>query len=453
MLCGLVSLILVFVMAVPMTVSAAEATKVSTAEELQTAVEAGGDIVLDADITASITIPAGKTVTLDLNGHKLTNTAGNHTIINEGTLTIKGNGTVDNVSHGTGALFNEGTATINGGNFIRSKESATSLEKRTDNSNSWYVIYNQGTLTVNGGSVKNNSYYSSLLENINGTLNVNGGTFENGDITLKNDENGIMNITAGAIKSDSQAVQNWSKLTVTGGTLEGKVHTWSYSSTNQGVTTIGGNARVNGDVSAIQYDDATMVSTVIIKGGTISGVIEKAKFRSTGGGYVSQKPEVTTCEIIISGGTFDNRPAEELIVQDKVAIKFKRGDDEKYYVGTEQGIQEIVNSAKSGDQIDVIKGNVKLTITTPGVTIGNNGGTVVVNDQELADGTTVTIPEKSEPTAPSQDPSQKPADNAKADKNAATGDDFNMLAAGGAALAAIIAMAAVVITGRRQRQK
>lgn len=114
MLCSIISL-MVFVMAVPMTVSAA--TNVTTADQLKAAVAKGGDITLGADIEASIEIPAGVTITLDLNGKTLTNEAGNYTITNEGTLTIKGDGTVDNVSHARGALVNKGTATITGGTF------------------------------------------------------------------------------------------------------------------------------------------------------------------------------------------------------------------------------------------------------------------------------------------------------------------------------------------------
>lgn len=77
---------------------------------------------------------------------------------------------------------------------------------------------------------------------------------------------------------------------------------------------------------------------------------------------------------------------------------------------------------------------------------------VVVNDQELTNGTTTVIKEV-DPTKPSQDQTQKPSDTAKADKSAKTGDDFNLFAVGGVALAAIIAMAAVAITGRRHRQR
>lgn len=108
MLCSLVSLIMVLVMAVPMTVSADTVTTVTNAEALKSAVANGGEIALGNDITASIEIPAGVTVALDLNGKTLTNEAGKHTITNNGTLTVKGGGTVDNVSHAKGALVNKG---------------------------------------------------------------------------------------------------------------------------------------------------------------------------------------------------------------------------------------------------------------------------------------------------------------------------------------------------------
>lgn len=86
-----------------------------SADDLQAAI-AGGEteITLGEDITASITVPAGQTLTLNLGGHKLTNEAGKHTITNQGNLTITGEGTVDNVSHAHGALFGDGgTTTIN----------------------------------------------------------------------------------------------------------------------------------------------------------------------------------------------------------------------------------------------------------------------------------------------------------------------------------------------------
>ena len=447
MLCSIISLIMVFVMAVPMTVSAAE-VPVTTAEQLKAEVAKGGDITLGADIEASIEIPAGVTVTLDLNGKTLTNEAGNHTITNEGTLTIKGDGTVDNVSHARGALVNKGTATINGGTFTRSQEKGDSPSN--NGGNSWYVIDNQGVLTVTGGTVRNTSGFSSLVRNMNGTLNVNGGNFSNEFIALKNDDNGIMKITAGTIESKEQAVQNWHNLDVTGGTFNGDVYTWSYDN-SQGTATIGGSAVIDGNVAAVQYGNATAKSTVEIKGGTITGTIEKGEY---GNAYNRVDPSAATSIITVSGGTFAKEPASAFIPKDKIAIKYvEANSDGRYYVGTNDEIQAIVDNAKAGDTIDVIHGNANLTLTKPGVTIGNNGAEkVVVNDQELTNGTTTVIKEV-DPTKPSQDQTQKPSDTAKADKSAKTGDDFNLFAVGGVALAAIIAMAAVAITGRRHRQR
>ena len=75
--------------------------------------------VMSEDTTATIKVPNGKNATLDLNGKTLTNKTGEHTIIveNGATLTITGNGIVDNVSHGKGAIVNSGEVTLNGGTF------------------------------------------------------------------------------------------------------------------------------------------------------------------------------------------------------------------------------------------------------------------------------------------------------------------------------------------------
>lgn len=453
MLCSIISLIMVFVMAVPMTVSAAE--KTVTTGTLQAAIDSAtsGDVIkLGQNFNESITIPAGLNITLDLNGKTLTNEAKKDTITNNGTLTVKGNGTVDNVSHGKGALVNKGTATINGGTFTRSQEASTS--PKDPGGNSWYVIYNQGTLTVNDGTVTNNSKFSSLVRN-DGTMNINGGTFTNIFNTIKNDATGTMIISAGTITSGDQAVQNWHNLDVTGGTFNGDVDTWSYDGDGEkcaGTTSINGNAVIDGDVAAIRYGDATTsIPRVEINGGTVKGTVQKGEY---GAAYVVVAPSAPSSVITVSGGTFAKKPESAFIAQGRIAIEYVQGgNDGRYYVGTNDEIQKIVDNAKSGDTINVIHGNAHLTLTKPGVTIGNKGAEeVVVNDQELANGTTTVIKEV-DPTKPSQDQTQKPSDTAKADKSAKTGDDFNLFAVGGVALAAIIAMAAVAITGRRHRQR
>lgn len=184
-------------------------------------------IKLAEDATGDIVIPAEKTITLDLGGHKLTNVSGN-TITNEGTLTITGTGTVDNVTNGKAALYNKGTATLNGGTFERSAEAG--VDSGNYGGNSFYTILNHGSMTVNEGVVVNNKgHFSSLFENgyysynnrdgvENPSLIINGGTFDGGLNTIKNDDNATLVINNGTFKNYTQAcVQNHHVAEINGG--------------------------------------------------------------------------------------------------------------------------------------------------------------------------------------------------------------------------------------------
>ncbi len=189
----------------------------------------GATITLAGDAKGDVVIPAGKTITLDLGGHKLTNVSGN-TITNEGTLTITGTGTVDNVTNGKAALVNYGTAALNGGNFTRSKENPEN-NKNNGGGNSYYTILNDkgATMTINEGvTVSNVGHFSSMLRNGGdgntaavSTMTINGGTFSGGINTVKNDENGVLTINGGDFSNTSQVViMNWNKATIFGGTFE-----------------------------------------------------------------------------------------------------------------------------------------------------------------------------------------------------------------------------------------
>ena len=273
-----------------------EAT-VSSKEELEQALNGSSvtTIKLDADITASITIASGKTITLDLNGHKLTNTDGQHTITNNGTLTITGTGTVDNVSHARAALFNnEGaTAVLNGGSFTRSQENGKT--KEDSGNNSFYTIQNLGTMTINAGvSVTQNGCFSSMVANgyYNGTgktntptMIINGGTFSGGLNTVKNDDCGVMTINGGEFKNFAQAcVQNHNKLTITNGNFDGSELKAIADSTVSVIYNCGCGAD----------NDKGMLS---ISGGTFSGGKEETY-------VICDVSTVSEAYTDISGGTF-----------------------------------------------------------------------------------------------------------------------------------------------------
>ncbi len=200
---------------------------------------------------AQVNVPANKTLVIDLNGHTLTNATdkeavaggANHTIINNGTLTITDNsgsiGAIDNITHGKAPLYNAvgGTVTILKGYFIRSKEAGISADNSGDNS--YYYIDNAGTMTIGDGNTTNedihvgsDGHFSSLVhngwydgnKNSSGsvaTLTINTGSFTGGLNTIKNDDYGKLIINSGEfINATQYCVQNWNEAQINGGIFE-----------------------------------------------------------------------------------------------------------------------------------------------------------------------------------------------------------------------------------------
>lgn len=183
--------------------------------------------VMSEDTTAFVNVPAGVTATLDLGGKTLTNKADEHTIIveNGATLTITGNGIVDNVSHGKGAIVNSGEVTLNGGTFKRSAEKGT-YSPYGNGGNSWYTIANYGTMEINTGvTVENAGGYSSMIRNggdvtADCNLTIEGGNFAGGINTVKNDSFGVLTINGGNFSNTAQyVIMNWNKAEITAGTF------------------------------------------------------------------------------------------------------------------------------------------------------------------------------------------------------------------------------------------
>ena len=208
-------------------VSAAAGTALPAAVDGVITLE-NGTYVMSGDTTATIKVPNGKNATLDLNGKTLTNKTGEHTIIveNGATLTITGNGIVDNVSHGKGAIVNSGEVTLNGGTFKRSAENGT-YSPYGNGGNSWYTIANYGTMEINTGvTVENAGGYSSMIRNggeatADCNLTIRGGNFTGGINTVKNDLFGVLTINGGNFSNTAQyVIMNWNKAEITAGTFQ-----------------------------------------------------------------------------------------------------------------------------------------------------------------------------------------------------------------------------------------
>lgn len=296
--------------------------------ELKTAITDAGEtettIKLAADITGDVVIPEDANITIDLNGKKITNSVG-HTIMNNGTLTIKGEGTVDNITHGKAALYNKGTVTLNGGTFDRTQENGQS--DSSSGGNSYYTIKNVGNMTINEGvnvltakgngelgrfsSLVANGYYNgTTYDNDKGeekpTLTINNGTFSGGLNTIKNDDRAELTINNGTFKNFYQAtVQNHNIATINGGTYKAASDASSTGKETYGVYNCGCGANIDlgtltvtgGIFEGADYaiaDVSSQTAVVNISGGSFSGA--KGAVKGTNSNAI----------ISISGGVFDS---------------------------------------------------------------------------------------------------------------------------------------------------
>lgn len=266
----------------------------------------GATIQLLKDTAEDITIPASKTITIDLNGKKITNKSANTITVEEGAaLTINGTGTVDNVTHGKAAIYNKGAVTLNGGTFERSAEAGK--DSGNNGGNSYYTILNHGEMTVGEGvTVNNKGHHSSLFSNgyysyetkdgvEKPTLTINGGMFDGGLNTIKNDDDGILTINNGTFKNYTQAAfQNHGTATVLNGSF---IAESVYSIDNCGcdATHDPGKLTVSGGTFKGTLYVRSEYSDVAITGGSLTGSIVK-----TGG------------KLSITGGTFSSDPTAYL---------------------------------------------------------------------------------------------------------------------------------------------
>ena len=274
-------------------VSAAAGTALPAAVDGVITLE-NGTYVMSEDTTATIKVPNGKNATLDLNGKTLTNKTGEHTIIveNGATLTITGNGIVDNVSHGKAAIYNEGEVTLNGGTFERSAEKGA-YSPYGNGGNSWYTIANYGTMEINTGvTVKNAGGYSSMIRNggdvtADCNLTIKGGNFTGGVNTVKNDSFGVLTINGGNFSNTAQyVIMNWNKAEITAGTFQ----TLDTASAVLFTSAYGGDANTIGKLSIsggefkhasdtqemiVDHYDASNSGTAAVTGGKFDADISK----------------------------------------------------------------------------------------------------------------------------------------------------------------------------------
>ncbi len=392
-------------------------------------------IKLNQNVSDDVYIPDNRNIEIDLNGYTLTNVS-DHTIKNDSirttitdTSTAK-TGVVDNISHGKGAVYNNinATITLSGGTYTRSQEASTG--ENASGNNSWYVIKNFGTMTINNGvtvkfSDSNNGLYSSLIGNgwqdaakaeagngsepkpsdggSKATLNINGGTFTGGQITIKNDDFGILNVKGGTILQPSEgrsAIANNNVATISGGEIESK---------GAGAPAIYSRYF---DTDGANKGEMTISNGTIKSAGDVVQTMTGTKLKVTGGTFTTFAADSyavrmdDNADVEISGGIYEIKDKDKIVNrQEAYDGKYEPvvGPDGYFTIGiTDEATEAIVidkdgntesyltlsaaaKAAPAGSTVKLMK---NLVITTT-VSTSNFGVTVDLNGHNI-DGTAVT---------------------------------------------------------------
>ena len=283
------------------------------------AANAGETVKLLADVTldAAVKVPAGKNVTLDLNGKKLSTTTKTgdatrhyYAIDNYGTFTLR-----DSSAEQSGEIRARGIENLGTGTMTIESGKIVAID-----ANGGAAIWNLADLTIKGGTFEaeyvgtsNDPYGPGCVYN-NGTLTINGGTFMS------------------ANKRTYAIVSKAGTVTIT--PADGKNVTISGAHGGLGID--GGTAIINGgsyassDYYGLYVSNDAGTADVTVNGGTFTGKKYSVLIGSDGSSSV-------TSTLKIKGGTFDMPiHAQENTIDGAIAIsggKFKFKVDDKYFDG------------------------------------------------------------------------------------------------------------------------
>ena len=373
-------------------VASINGTKYTSLSEAVDAVQNGETITLIDNVVLAerVTIPANKTLTIDLNGKSISMEesiiATAYAINNLGNLTITdgvGGGSINarGVYNGYGdggANVTSAAITVSGGTF------------NAKGTNGGAAIFNYGTANVNGGKFTSIGGYSlnnqaGAKMNITDGVEVTGGIYNNSNAELIVDGGNISNNRSGC-----HTIYAWNaKVTVNGGSIhnENSGNATIMSAGSSVVAINGGTISIkdgrvpgNGNTWTSCLTDAANTAQIIVNGGTLNGgfrvqsgatmTINGGSFNDvTGSGY-----NVNTGAIVeVKGGTFTDAAAQKF-AKDNIADDYKLGEDGKVvYAPVVAKIGETkyetldaaVAAAKEGDKITLLNDAELLFASNP----------------------------------------------------------------------------------------
>lgn len=346
-------LILAMVLAAVPVYTMATDEGINTEEELREALAEGGEVVLAGNVTLTengeaLTVESGKEVTLDLAGHTIaqSQSAQNMSlIVNKGTLAVKdtvGGGKIDYTytgaadttnSKGNYTIINSGSLTLLSGTIQVAMQGVTGKT-----SHALYAIHNanSGKVTIENGRVYNPNNIAIRLFSA-GDLTVNGGQIE-----------GLRAVWVQLAGSDTETAPAIN-VTVTDGTLTGTgigesndnklaIYSYSYGNDMKNVVLNISGGTFNGDIALTGGKNKTNIESATITGGVFNG---------KWGDFYSYGADDKAAETItISGGSFKDAP--ELFIKDGYMVRYESG----WYNVVEKGetvLPEVDTSVSVGE--------------------------------------------------------------------------------------------------------
>ena len=248
-----------------------------SAQELAMAAANGGTVTLqeDVELTKTLIVTEGKSLTVNLNGHDIRNTNKSETattgvfvVRDGGKLTVTGNGTVDGGSGSANNLavwaFPGSEVNISGGTYTVGKD-------KEGGGNS--TIYTTGgVINISGGTFTTDCDSKNFILNVGqtqgavGTINVTGGTFIGYDPATGDDALGGSYVAEGCLSLKiSENPETWE-------VISGKVTDAKQDFSDLGkciIVQTGGTIDGNGGTIVLENDNGGNDCVIYTTGGTI----------------------------------------------------------------------------------------------------------------------------------------------------------------------------------------
>ena len=337
--------------------------------------------------TTAPTLATAKAITFDLNGQTIV--MSNVTLTNNGTLTIAG---------ASGTLTGSGADTItNNGTFVKN----TATEIASSATADYYVVKNNGTATIGAGKL--NGSFRIIRNNGNGILNITGGNFtskngigilnyDNGNLSISggviegkedtigsNGSGGNIKISGGSITASEKAgvsICAGTTANITGGNITGRLYgIWSNSNIN---ITIGKN---DGNVSIESPKISSNYYGIFMQSGKINfydGAITGASGKSIGGTAEKTVEETATNCVVVKTTSGSTETAVLGPSAPVITAKLNNSSGANYTAGTwtNQNVWVQLKSASIGAGIKEYQWYKNGAWTSSEITTANNTGTI-----------------------------------------------------------------------------